>query len=59
MATKAHNHALDLVQTEQNNERLVWLEKGINLAQYCSDEGVLVGVLQEKHRKVRLGEMLV
>ena len=55
MATKAQNHAVDLFFADQKDECLLWLEKGINLAQYCSDEGVLVGILQKKHSEVRLG----
>lgn len=40
------NHAIDLYQADRDGECKKWCAKAIDLAHYCSDEGVLEGSLQ-------------
>lgn len=46
LATMSWNHAIDLYQADRDGECKKWCAKAIDLAHYCSDEGVLEGSLQ-------------
>ena len=54
IATRAFNHAVDLYVSEEDNSCQSWFTKALNIAQFCTDAGLLE-LFQNKYAGLKFG----
>jgi hypothetical protein len=49
MATTAFNRAVDFYSSEKDEDCKIWADRAINIAHFCTDNGALEALLQDKY----------